>query len=119
MEDQTEHRFLLPMASREMIEGLLTTSGVDTSLLDIATLPSGTLIRVKTRPGSCFLLEVTDPVAGTAHVFRHDERLLTSRVGYLGERKITPRLEVGKIMFLGELFTSRVTEIEVVRREGH
>lgn len=119
MKDQTERCFLLPMASSEVIERLLTTPGADSSLLDITTLPGGTLIRVKTRPGSYFLLEVTDPVAGTAHVFRHNERLLTSRVGYLGERKITPRLEVGKIMFLDELFTSRVIEIEVVRGGGH
>jgi len=119
MKDQTERRFLLPMASQEVIEELLTTSGADTRLLDIAALPDGALIRVKTRPGSCFLLEVTDPVACTAHVFRRDERLLTSRVGYLGEQKITPRLQIGQIMFLGELFTSRVTEIEVVRSEGH
>ncbi len=119
MKDQTERGFLLPMASQEVIEGLLTAPRVDTGLLDITTLPSGTLIRVKTRPGSCFLLEVTDPAACTAHVLRRDERLLTSRVGYLGKWKITSRLEVGKIMFLGELFTSRVTEIGVVRNEGH
>jgi hypothetical protein len=78
-------------------------------------VPAINLIRVQTRPGSCFLLEVTDPVAGTAHVFRRDERLLTFRVGYLGERKTTLRLEIGKIMFLGELFTSRETQ----RRKRH
>jgi len=72
-----ERHFLLPIASQEVIEGLLTAP----------------------------LVEVTDPIACTAHVFHCDERLLTSRVGYLGERKISPRLEVGKIMFLGELFT--------------
>ena len=75
---------------------------------------TGTIIQAHTVSGNCYLFEVTDPARNLAHVVRCDSRPKAKDTGYLGERKITPVLEVKEWICHGESNTSLVKSLSIL-----
>lgn len=97
---------MLEKVSLEKIERLRLMPGKEVSVLAVRTVEPGTVVRVTTASGNCYLFEITDPVAHRAHVVRCDVRFGDpSSAGYRGERFVSRVFRIGEQIFHGATTT--------------
>ena len=82
-------------------------------------MPDGTIVRIDTESGNCYLFEVTtDSWPHVAHVVRCESREGAPNTGYRGHRKISSdAFSVGKQVFHGNSNTSPVVRITLLKTQ--
>jgi hypothetical protein len=101
---------------REFWNMSATSTVSQDEVLKLAELPEGTIIRIGTSSGNCYLAILMEPGTSLAYLIRRDPRNYRGDMikGPLGNQHLSPEIVIGETFIHDGIETRIVSSIEIV-----